>query len=196
MYKSYFKRVFDIVGALILLPFVLGIIIIFGPVIYFTDRGPIFYNAERVGKNFKIFRMYKLRSMKVNAPDIRNADGSTFNSANDARVTKIGHFLRKTSIDELPQFINVLFGDMSLVGPRPILPSNDYSSVIEYLQKSITIRPGVTGYNQAYYRNAVSRIEKYRNDAYYADHISFLFDINIMIQTVLIVIKHKNVNTN
>lgn len=196
MYKYFFKRLLDVMIALSVLPFVLLVIIIFGLIIYLTDKGPIFYNAERVGRNFKTFKMYKLRSMRVNAPDIRNADGSTYNSDNDPRVTPIGRFMRKASIDEVPQFVNVLIGDMSMVGPRPILPSNDYSSVIEYLQKSIKIKPGITGYNQAYYRNSVTRIEKYRNDAYYADHVSFFFDIRIIWYTVLNVLRNRNINTN
>lgn len=87
MYKHFFKRIIDILIGLIALPFVLIVIIIFGPIIYFTDKGPVFYNATRAGKDYKPFKMFKLRSMYVNAPDIRNADGSTFNSDNDPRVT-------------------------------------------------------------------------------------------------------------
>ena len=119
MYKHFFKRLIDILIGLIALPFVLIVIIIFGPIIYFTDKGPVFYNATRAGKDYKQFKMFKLRSMYVNAPDIRNADGSTFNSDNDPRVTPIGKFMRKTSIDEFPQFLNVLKGDLSLCGTRP-----------------------------------------------------------------------------
>lgn len=196
MYKCLFKRVFDIIGALIAIPFVLITVLIFGPIIFFNDFGPIFYNASRVGKNYKIFKMYKFRTMKVNAPDIRNLDGSTFNSDSDSRVTSIGRFLRRTSIDELPQFFNVLKGDMSLIGPRPILPAKDYSEMIDYLQKSIKLRPGITGFNQAYFRNSITRLEKYKNDAYYAEKISFLLDVKIIIQTIRSVLLHKNINTN
>lgn len=196
MYTGFFKPLIDILGALILLPFVFLVIIIFGPIIYFTDRGPIFYNAERVGKGFKVFKMFKLRSMYVNAPDLRNADGSTFNSANDPRVTPIGRFLRKTSLDEFPQFLNVLKGDMSLIGPRPILPKNDYSEMAEYLKDMMKVRPGVTGYNQAYFRNSVDRLQKYKNDAYYARNISFKMDMKIVFQTIVSVIGRKNINTN
>lgn len=89
MYRHFFKRAFDIVGALAAIPFVVVIVVIFGPIIYLTDRGPIFYNAPRVGKNFKVFKMFKLRSMRVNAPDLRNADGSTYNADNDPRVTPV-----------------------------------------------------------------------------------------------------------
>ena len=119
MYKKFFKRFFDIVISLLALPFVLLSIILVAPIIYFTDKGPVFYNAERVGKDGKPFKMYKLRSMYVNAPDIRLADGSTYNGEDDPRVTPVGRFIRKTSIDELPQVINVLQGRMSWIGPRP-----------------------------------------------------------------------------
>ena len=122
MYIHFFKRLFDLIIALFALPFVLLLILIMVPLIWLTDRGPTFYNAQRVGLNGKIFKMFKFRSMKVNAPDIRNTDGSTFNSSDDPRVTRIGRFIRKTSIDEIPQILNVLIGDMSFVGPRPVLP--------------------------------------------------------------------------
>lgn len=108
MYKHFFKRLFDLIIALFALPFVLLLILIMVPLIWLTDRGPTFYNAQRVGLNGKIFKMFKFRSMKVNAPDIRNTDGSTFNSSDDPRVTRIGRFIRKTSIDEIPQILNVL----------------------------------------------------------------------------------------
>lgn len=117
MYKHFFKRLFDLIIALFALPFVLLLILIMVPLIWLTDRGPTFYNAQRVGLNGKIFKMFKFRSMKVNAPDIRNTDGSTFNSSDDPRVTRIGRFIRKTSIDEIPQILNVLIGDMSLSVP-------------------------------------------------------------------------------
>jgi undecaprenyl phosphate N,N'-diacetylbacillosamine 1-phosphate transferase len=122
MYKKYFKRILDLILALIALPFWFIIFIIVGPIIYFQDKGPIFYNAPRLGKDGKVFKMYKFRSMKVNAPDIRNEDGSTFNSEDDPRLTKIGKFIRKTSLDETPQLLNIIKGDMSIIGPRPDLP--------------------------------------------------------------------------
>ena len=112
MYKHFFKRFIDIILSLIATPFVLLVIIIMAPFIYFTDRGPVFYNATRRGRNGKTFKMFKLRSMYVNSPDLKNPDGSTFNSDKDPRVTKIGRIMRKTSIDELPQILNVLIGDM------------------------------------------------------------------------------------
>lgn len=197
MYKLLFKRLIDIIGSLFLLPFVLIAIIVLGPIIYFTDRGPIFYNAERLGVKCRKFKMYKLRSMYVNAPDLRNPDGSTYNSDYDPRVTPIGRIMRKTSIDELPQFLNVLFGDMSFIGPRPTLTGNagKYDSLEGEQKRRYDVRPGVTGYAQAYFRNSISQQEKYHWDAYYADNVSFMLDVKIVFQTVYSVIARKNINT-
>lgn len=195
MYKKFGKRLIDIVIGICALPFVLLVIIVFGPIIYFTDKGPIFYNANRLGKDGKPYKMFKLRSMKVNAPDIRNADGSTFNGDDDPRVTRIGRFMRKTSIDELPQFLNVLLGDMSIIGPRPTVSSNGLKleDMDEIKKKHYSVRPGITGYSQAYYRNSISQDQKYINDAYYADHVSLHFDIKIFVKTVLSVLKRENI---
>ena len=98
--------------------------VIVAPIIYFSDKGPVFYNSNRLGKDGKIFKMYKFRTMKNNSPEIRNEDGSTFNSEDDPRLTKFGRLLRKTSLDETPQLINIIKGDMSIIGPRPDLPEH------------------------------------------------------------------------
>lgn len=192
MYKKFFKRLFDIIISLIALPFVLLAIVLLAPIIYLTDRGPVFYNAPRVGKHGKIFKMYKLRSMKVNAPDIRNADGSTYNSANDPRVTKIGRIMRKTSVDELPQFLNLLKGDMSLIGPRPATPKilEDITPLKEHRMK---VRPGITGYTQMMYRNSAQGDARYEADKYYVENVSFWFDVEILFKTALKVIKRENI---
>ncbi|MCR8660656.1 sugar transferase [Paenibacillus endoradicis] len=191
MYQQ-FKRMFDILISLVLSPFV-GILILLAIVaIKLEEKGPAFYNAQRIGKDREIFRMYKLRSMYVNAPDIRLDDGSTFNSENDSRITKVGRLLRKTSIDELPQIFNVLKGDMSFIGPRP----DSANWVDEYTEEEKvihTVRPGITGYNQAIHRNAVGTKEKLQNDIYYVKHMSLLFDIKIIFLTVKILIVPKNV---
>ena len=197
MYTHFLKRIIDILIGLVALPFVLIVIIIFGRIIYFTDKGPVFYNATRAGKDYKPFKMFKLRSMYVNSPDIRNADGSTFNSDNDPRVTPIGKFMRKTSIDEFPQFLNILIGDMSFIGPRPKLYNSErkLSEMDINRQKSYSVKPGVTGYAQAYYRNSITNEEKIKWDAYYADNISMWMDIKIIFQTFWSVIARKNINT-
>ncbi len=197
MYQKYIKRLLDIVLSLSALPFVCVAILIFGPWIYIEDKGSIFYKAKRRGKDGKIFNMYKLRSMKMNAPDIRNADNSTFSSEDDPRLTKIGKLVRRLSVDELPQVFNILKGDMSWIGPRPTMYSPETSKPIEELdeirQKHFAVLPGITGYSQAFYRNSISQQQKYENDAYYADNISFGLDLRIIVQTVKSVIKRENI---
>ncbi len=155
----FIKRSFDIVcSSILLIP--IGILIgISSLFIMSEDKGPIFYIAKRTGRYGRTFNMYKLRSMKVDAPDIRLEDGSTFNGANDPRVTRFGKFARKTSIDELPQVMNVLKGDMSFIGPRPDTPVGS-SAYTEEEKVILMVRPGIAGYNQAVNRNSVLTKEK------------------------------------
>lgn len=195
MYRRFGKRLIDICVSVICVPFFLVAFLFVAPLIYLTDRGPVFYNAERLGKGGRFFKMYKFRSMRVNAPDLRNADGSTFNSSSDPRVTKIGRIIRKTSLDETPQIFNVLKGDMSIVGPRAHLTTKyfGWDSQTELQKKRLSVRPGITGYSQAYYRNSATSEEKDEQDAYYVDHLSFALDVKILIQTVLSIVKHKNI---
>lgn len=197
MYVNFFKRIIDIFIGLFALPFVLFVVICCAPFIYFTDRGPIFYNANRAGKDYKPFKMFKLRSMYVNSPDIKNADGSTFNSINDPRVTSIGRFMRKTSLDEFPQFLNVLKGDISFIGPRPKLynPEKYKDGMPLLYQESFKVKPGITGYAQAYYRNSITNDEKFKWDAYYAENISFMLDVKIIFKTIKSVFFRENINT-
>lgn len=122
--------------------------------IVLEDKGSIFYVAQRLGKNGKTYNMYKFRSMKVNAPDLRNEDGTTYNSEDDPRVTRVGKILRKTSLDETPQLLNVLIGNMSFIGPRPDLPGADREVYRKGDEVKLEVNPGLTGYSQAYYRNS------------------------------------------
>jgi lipopolysaccharide/colanic/teichoic acid biosynthesis glycosyltransferase len=192
IYKKYIKRLFDIIVSLLGLPFFIIIFVILAPIIYFSDRGPIFYNAPRLGKNGKIFKMYKFRSMRVNAPDLRNEDGSTYNGDNDPRVTKIGQLMRKTSFDETPQLLNILFGQMSLVGPRPDLP--DALGVYQNDEKrKLGVLPGITGYSQAYHRNQIDLHDRFKEDVFYVDNVSFFLDCKIVIETIKTVLLHKGV---
>ncbi|MBJ8349331.1 sugar transferase [Streptococcus zalophi] len=186
------KQVIDFFIALILLIPTLIIVLISAIFIKLEDKGPVFYMASRSGLRGKPFRMYKLRTMIVDAPDIRTEDGSTFNSESDPRVTKFGKFARKTSIDELPQILNVLKGDMSFVGPRPDSASylNQYTDEEKII---LTVRPGITGYNQAINRNAVGTKEKLKNDIYYVNNMSFVFDCKIIVWTIKSVLSHKDV---
>jgi undecaprenyl phosphate N,N'-diacetylbacillosamine 1-phosphate transferase len=192
MYKRIFKRVFDLIIALVALPFWFVILAIIGPIIYFQDKGSIFYNAPRLGKNGKVFKMYKFRSMKINAPDLRNEDGSTFNASDDPRLTRIGKFIRKTSLDETPQLLNIIKSDMSIIGPRPDLPEHrDLYEGNE--ERKLEIRPGVTGYNQAHFRNTVPWKERIQNDIYYIEHLSWWLDIKIFFKTAISVLKREDV---
>lgn len=193
MYKKYIKRLIDIILSLVGMPFFVLAFLLVAPIIVLSDKGPVFYNAYRVGQNGKVFKMYKFRSMKVNAPDIRLADGSTFNSEDDPRVTKIGRVLRKTSIDEIPQILNVFLGDMSLIGPRPSLPVKSYEELDQGHKHRLLVRPGITGYNQAYFRNSVDAEQRVINDNFYVDNVSFSFDIKILIRTIISVIKKDNI---
>ncbi|TEB14263.1 Undecaprenyl phosphate N,N'-diacetylbacillosamine 1-phosphate transferase [Pelotomaculum sp. FP] len=195
MYRHLFKRLFDLILALMALPFWFIILIFIGPCIYFQDKGSIFYNAPRLGKDGKVFKMYKFRSMKMNAPDIRNKDRSTYNAEDDPRLTKIGKFIRKTSIDETPQLLNVIKGDMSIIGPRPDLPEaiNHYQGE-EKLK--ISVRPGISGYSQAYFRNSISAVDKFKNDVFYVNNLNFLLDLKIIFITLITSLKRKNIHSN
>lgn len=189
---SGIKRVIDIFFSLLLLPIVLLFIIVVGIAIKIEDKGPIFYFSDRIGKNGKIFKMIKFRSMKVNAPDIRLEDGSTYNSDYDDRVTKVGRLIRKTSVDEIPQAINILIGDMTFVGPRPdsAMWLKNYTEEEKII---LTVRPGITGYNQVINRNAVGTKEKMQYDIIYVKNMSFKFDLKILFMTIKSVLSSKNV---
>lgn len=195
MYENVIKRAIDFFIALVALPFFVIVYLALVPFYFFMDRGPIFYSGKRLGRYGKPFPMHKFRSMKVNAPDIRLADGSTFNGDDDPRVTKLGKFIRKTSLDEIPQILNVLKGEMSLIGPRP--------DPLDWLDKYkaderifLNVRPGITGYSQAYFRNSADAQEKIDNDVFYAKNISFGLDVRIFFRTVKTVLFRENINVS
>lgn len=192
IYKTINKRLIDLLISLVLLPLILLVLVIASILIKLDDNGKIFHVSKRIGKNSKVFDMYKLRTMKENSIDIRNNDGSTYNAIDDNRLTRVGKFLRKTSIDELPQIINVIKGDMSLVGPRPDL-EDQLLLYDENSFKKLKMKPGVTGYAMAYYRNSITWAEKIRYDIYYIDNVSFFLDIKILFRTFINVILRKNI---
>ena len=195
MYRNFVKRILGLLFSILGLPFFAVIFIVVAPLIVIEDKGPVFYNAPRLGRNGKIYKMFKFRSMKVNAPDIKNEDGTTFNSENDPRVTKIGKVLRKTSIDET-QLLNVLIGNMSFIGPRPDLPGDDKKLYRPGDEIKLTVNPGITGYSQAYYRNSSTLDQRFDGDVYYAKNISFLMDLKILFKTIKTVFTHENVFRN
>lgn len=195
MYKLFLKRLIDIVLCVLALPVFLIIFIPLALIIKLTDGGPVFYCGERIGKCSEIYKMYKFRTMRVNAPNIMNDDGSTFNSKEDPRVTKIGRIMRETSIDEIPQIINVLKGDMSIIGPRASLACA-LESYEEDEKDKMLVRPGITGFTQAYYRNGLTVREKRLADAWYANNLSIILDIKIFLKTIITVVKHDGIYTN
>ena len=192
MYVRIAKRLLDIVISLVAMPFVLLICLIFVPIIKHEDKGPAFYNAERVGKNRVMFKMYKFRSMYVNAPDLKMPDGSTYNGPDDPRMTRIGAFMRRTSIDEVPQFFNVLIGNMSLIGPRP-----DVREEMELYEgdegRKLEVLPGITGYAQVYGRNSIPWKQRLALDVYYVDHVSFKLDAKIFFKTIVNIFKQEGI---
>ena len=197
--KSHFvyhsiKRIFDIVAVTCGIVLLSPLMIIIAVLIKTEDHGPIFYKQVRVGKNGKTFKMYKFRSMFINADKMldklkeqNDVDGPMFKMKDDPRVTKIGHFIRKHSLDELPQFFNVLKGDMSLVGPRPSLPS-EVINYTDYDRQRLYVTPGCTGLWQVTERNNVGFDEMVQLDFTYIKDASILFDLTIIIKTLKIII--------
>ena len=195
MYKSFIKPIADWLIAFLAFPFFCIIWVVVAIAIKIEDGGPVFYMANRIGKDSKKLQMYKFRSMKVNAENITNPDGSTYNAKDDPRVTKVGKFLRETSLDETAQILNMLKGEMSLVGPR----ASGWDALPTYKEDEVDkmkVRPGITGYTQAYYRNSITVREKRLYDAWYANHITFWLDVKIFFKTIVTVFKHDNVYTN
>lgn len=187
MYKNFFKRVIDFtlaLMALVLIGWLLGLIALW---LHFANKGAgAFFFQERPGKDEKIFKVIKFKSMT----DERDADGNLLPDAQ--RLTKVGRFVRATSIDELPQIINVLKGDMALIGPRPLLVEYlPYYKERERLRH--TVRPGITGYTQTHGRNNLTWDERLEMDAYYVEHLTFGMDLSVFFRTIYNVLARKDV---
>ena len=192
IYDRIIKRCFDLLLAVIALP-VLGLLtLVVALLVKREDKGPVFYNALRVGKDGRLFKMYKYRTMIVNAPDLKMADGSTYNAPDDPRQTKAGKWLRNTSLDELPQVLNVFKGDMSFIGPRP-----DLEEEMALYQGDegvkLQVRPGLSGYAQVNGRNAIAWRQRLVLDVYYVRHQSFGLDVNIFFKTFAAVFSRKDI---
>lgn len=201
-----FKRIIDIlggfVGVILLIPVTIGVYI--ARKILKEDDGPLFYEQLRYGKDGKKFRIYKFRSMCVDADkklkeylanndEARKEFEENQKLKNDPRITKIGDFLRKTSIDELPQLINVLKGEMSLIGPRPIV-DGEIEKYGTNKDKFLSVKPGLTGYWAANGRNNITYSERIKMELYYVDNMSFGLDLNIFLKTIVSVIKKERAN--
>ena len=187
MYKNYIKRIIDFFIALIGF-IVLSPIFIFVTIgLYFANQGKPFFFQKRPGKNEKIFSIIKFKTMN----DKKDANGNLLSDAE--RLTPIGAFVRKTSLDEIPQLINVLKGDMAIIGPRPLLPQ--YLPLYSESQKRRhNVRPGITGWAQVNGRNAISWTKKFELDVWYVDHVSFATDVNVFFTTFKKVFKSEGIS--
>ncbi len=187
IYNCYLKRFIDLVLVIVALLCLWWLIVLVAIVLHFANKGAgIFFYQNRPGLNEKIFKIIKFKSMT----DERDADGNLL--PNEKRLTKVGAFVRRTSLDELPQLFNVLKGEMSLIGPRPLLPEYlPYYTEREKLRH--TVRPGISGWAQVNGRNAVSWDQKLEYDAYYVEHLSFALDCKVILRTLKNVLEHKDV---
>ena len=189
MYRCFFKRVFDFIISLIALLMIGWFLFIIAIWLHFVNKGAgAFFFQERPGKNAKIFKVIKFKTMT----DERDAEGNLLPDAD--RLTKVGKFVRSTSIDELPQLINVLKGDMALIGPRPLL--------VQYLPlyskeqaRRHEVRPGISGWAQCHGRNAISWTEKFKLDVWYVDHVSLMTDLRVIFITIKNVLMRKDINS-
>ena len=188
MYRKFWKRFFDFIlslMALLVLSPVLLILTVLGAMIM---KGDPFFTQQRPGKDEKIFKLIKFRTMTCET----DADGNLL--PDEKRLTKYGKFLRSTSLDELPELINILIGDMSIVGPRPLLVRY-LERYNDFQRRRHEVRPGLTGYAQVNGRNAISWEDKFQYDVEYVDHITFFGDVKILIETVLVVFRHDGISS-
>lgn len=188
MYKFFFKRLIDFSIALISLICISPILLIITIWLYFANRkSGVFFLQDRPGKNGKIFKVIKYKTMT----DDRDERGELL--PDEDRLTKVGQFVRSTSIDELPQLVNVLKGDMALIGPRPLLPQ--YLPLYSEKQaRRHEVRPGITGWAQCHGRNAISWSQKFEYDVWYVDHLSIYLDLKILFLTIKKVLRREDIN--
>ena len=187
MYKNFIKPVIDFVLALVGFLFLSPVFVLVTIGLFFANDGKPFFFQLRPGKNGKIFKIIKFKTMT----DKKDENGNLLPDAD--RLTKIGSFVRKTSLDEIPQLLNVIKGDMALVGPRPLLPQ--YLELYnDFQRRRNEVKPGITGWAQVNGRNSISWEKKFEYDVWYVDNLSFLLDIKILIMTVLKVVKSEGIN--
>lgn len=183
IYRRFVKRTLDVIlSALALIPASI-VMLPLGLLIKLQDGGPILFRQTRLGRNGRTFSMLKLRSMRVNA---EHTGSGVYSGSNDDRVTGIGRFLRKTSLDELPQLWNILVGDMSIIGPRPALTYHPwpYEQYTEHQKQMFEVRPGLTGWAQVHGRKEVPWPERIELNVWYVQHVSFALDVRILCKTV------------
>ncbi len=180
------KRAFDLAGGTLALALASPVLLLCAIAVWLDSGGPVIFTHDRLGLNGKLFRMLKFRSMYRNAADLRNSDGSTFNAQDDPRVTRVGRWLRRTSLDELPQLINVAHGEMSLIGPRPDIPDalNHYRADDH---QRLQVKPGITGWAQIHGRNSLAWERRRDLDLEYARNQTFWMDMRIILYTIPLV---------
>ncbi|WP_396182482.1 sugar transferase [Flavobacterium sp.] len=187
MYKKYIKRLMDFIASLVGLSLISPIFLIITIFLYFANQGKPFFIQPRPGKNGVIFNIVKFKTMN----DKKDNEGKLLSDAE--RLTPIGSFVRKTSLDELPQLLNVLKGDMSLIGPRPLL-AHYLHLYSDFQNRRHEVKPGITGWAQVNGRNAISWDKKFEYDVWYVDHLSFGLDVKILFKTIQKVIKKEGIN--
>ena len=189
MYKHFFKRLIDFIIVLCVLLAIWPILLVITVWLHFANKGAgAFFLQERPGKDGRIFKVIKFKTMT----DERDAEGNLL--PDEQRLTKVGKFVRSTSIDELPQLVNVLKGDMALIGPRPLLPQ--YLPLYNKVQaRRHEVRPGITGWAQCHGRNAISWTKKFELDVWYVDHCSFLLDLKIIFLTIKKVLVREGISS-
>jgi undecaprenyl phosphate N,N'-diacetylbacillosamine 1-phosphate transferase len=188
------KRLLDVAIALTLLIALSPVLLAIWMAIRLDSEGPAIFRQKRVGKDGVDFIMLKFRTMLQNAPDLRNPDNSTFSSDADPRVTRLGGMLRRTSLDELPQLINVVRGEMSLIGPRPELPEGQ-KTYLPHQFSRLTVRPGITGWAAINGRNDLPMPIKRNLDAWYAENWTLGLDAKILWRTISVVLSRRNINS-
>ncbi|MBQ3235318.1 MAG: sugar transferase, partial [Clostridia bacterium] len=191
MYRGFFKRLFDIVFSLIGIAVLSPILLIVAVAVKLDSRGPVIFKQQRIGKNGKVFNIYKFRSMCVGA---EKTGSGVYSGKGDARVTRVGRFIRASSLDELPQFFNILFGHMSFIGPRPPLTYHPwpYDKYTEEQLKMFKVRPGVTGWAQINGRKEVEWNKRIQLNVWYVENLSFLLDLKILFKTIFKVFSNAN----
>ena len=187
MYRYFFKRIIDFISALIGLIVLCPIFLIITIFLYFANDGKPFFFQMRPGKKGKVFKIVKFKTMND------KKDNNGYLLSDEIRLTRVGSFVRKTSLDEIPQLVNVLKGDMSLIGPRPLL-TNYMHLYNDFQNRRHEVKPGITGWAQVNGRNAISWDKKFEYDVWYVDHISFLLDCKIILKTIQKVIKSDGIN--
>lgn len=191
MYKKFFKRFLDFFIASVMIVLLSPVFIAVSVAIKLESNGPVFFLQERLGKNAKVFKIYKFRSMCVGAESMGSG---VYSGSDDSRVTKVGKFIRATSIDELPQLLNIIKGDMSFVGPRPPLTYHPWSleKYSDFQRRMFEVRPGITGWAQIHGRKAVEWNERIKMNVYYVDNYSFFLDLKIVFITFFKVLKNSD----